>query len=112
MTTMIYTLNIIHDEIIVFKEFSSRFIEDDTIIDFDNHINDHIQWYLDKCYFPDDIMDKLNDDLRKMSDAGITEEELELYPAKLHEVLGGDITADPLPLSDEDYLGIYERSFK
>lgn len=26
--------------------------------------------------------------------------------------LGGDLTADPLPLSDEDYLGIYERSYK
>ena len=51
------------------------------------------------------------DDL-KMSDAGITEEELKLYPAKLHEVLGGDITADPLPLSDEDYLTIYRNAWR
>lgn len=50
-------------------------------------------------------------DLR-MSDAGITREEIKLWPKRIHEVLGGDITADPLPLSDEDYLGIYERSFK
>ena len=48
----------------------------------------------------------------KMSDAGITEEELKLYPAKLHEVLGGDITADPLPLSDEDYLTIYQNAWR
>ena len=48
----------------------------------------------------------------KMSDAGITYEELEQYPAKLHEVLGGDITADPLPLSDDDYLTIYRNAYK
>lgn len=48
----------------------------------------------------------------KMSDTGITREEIKLWPKRIHEVLGGDITADPLPLSDEDYLGIYERSFK
>lgn len=48
----------------------------------------------------------------KMSDDGITREELKLYPAKVHYVLGGDITADPLPLSDEDYLTIYENAWK
>lgn len=48
----------------------------------------------------------------KMSDAGITRDELRNYPKRIREVLGGDITADPLPLSDEDYLGIYERSFR
>lgn len=48
----------------------------------------------------------------KMSDAGITKEELKLYPKRMHEVLGGDITADPLPLSDEDYLEIFEKSYK
>lgn len=48
----------------------------------------------------------------KMSDDGITREELKKYPAKAHEVLGGDITADPLPLSDSDYLEIFEKSFK
>lgn len=48
----------------------------------------------------------------KMSEAGITEEEIKLYPKRVHEVLGGDITADPLPLSDDDYLEIYLKSFK
>ncbi len=48
----------------------------------------------------------------KMSEAGITEEELKLYPKRVHEVLGGDITADPLPLSDEDYLTIYQNAYK
>jgi alcohol dehydrogenase len=50
-------------------------------------------------------------DLR-MSDAGITKDELKKYPKRVHEVLGGDITADPLPLSDEDYLAIYEASYR
>ena len=48
----------------------------------------------------------------KMSEAGITKAELKQYPAKVHEVLGGDITADPLPLSDEDYLTIFERAYR
>lgn len=48
----------------------------------------------------------------KMSDDGITREELKLYPAKVHHVLGGDITADPLPLSDRDYLTIYENAWR
>lgn len=48
----------------------------------------------------------------KMSDEGITREELKLYPKRVHEVLGGDITADPLPLSDEDYLTIYENAYQ
>lgn len=48
----------------------------------------------------------------KMSSEGITEDELKKYPAKVHEVLGGDITADPLLLSDEDYLTIYQNAYK
>ncbi len=48
----------------------------------------------------------------KMSAEGIAEEELKLYPAKVHEVLGGDINADPLPLSDEDYLTIFRNAYK
>ena len=39
-------------------------------------------------------------------------EGLQLYPAKIHEVLGGDITADPLPLSDDDYLTIFENAWR
>lgn len=61
-------------------------------------------------------LDKLISDVGcanlKMSDEGITKEELKKYPAKVHEVLGGDITADPLPLSDSDYLEIYEKAYK
>ncbi len=48
----------------------------------------------------------------KMSETGITEEEIKLFPQRVHEVLGGDITADPLPLSDADYLEIYQKSFR
>lgn len=48
----------------------------------------------------------------KMSEAGITKDELAQYPAMVHQVLGGDITADPLPLSDDDYLAIYQASYR
>lgn len=48
----------------------------------------------------------------KMSEDGITYEELKKYPKRVHEVMGGDITADPLPLSDEDYLTIYENAWR
>ena len=41
-----------------------------------------------------------------------SEEELKKYPAMVHQVLGGDITADPLPLSDADYLEIYEKAYR
>lgn len=47
----------------------------------------------------------------KMSEEGITEDEIKQYPAKVHEVLGGDITADPLPLSDADYLEIFQKAY-
>ncbi len=61
-------------------------------------------------------LDKLLTDIGcadlKMSEAGITKDELALYPKRVHEVLGGDITADPLPLSDEDYLEIYQKAYK
>lgn len=61
-------------------------------------------------------LDKLIADVNcadlKMSDEGITADELEKYPAKVHEVLGGDITADPLPLSDADYLTIFRNAYK
>ena len=60
-------------------------------------------------------LDKLIADVgcadRKMSEEGITEDEIKQYPAKVHEVLGGDITADPLPLSDADYLEIFQKAY-
>lgn len=60
----------------------------------------------------DSLLESIGCNNLKMSDAGITREEIKGWPKHIHEVLGGDITADPLPLSDEDYLGIYERSFR
>lgn len=60
----------------------------------------------------DALVEKVGCKDLKMSDAGITKEEIRKWPKRIREVLGGDITADPLPLSDEDYLGIYERSFR
>lgn len=60
----------------------------------------------------DNLLESIDCADLKMSDAGITQEELKLYPKRIHEVLGGDITADPLPLSDEEYLEIYEKSFR
>ncbi len=60
----------------------------------------------------DDLIAAVGCDGLRMSDAGITKEELKKYPQRVHEVLGGDITADPLPLSDADYLSIYEASFR
>ena len=60
----------------------------------------------------DDLVEAVGCGDLKMSDEGITYEELDKYPAKLHEVLGGDVTADPLPLSDDDYLTIYRNAYK
>lgn len=60
----------------------------------------------------DDLIASIGCGDLKMSEEGITEEELKLYPAKVHEVLGGDITADPLPLSDEDYLTIFRNAYR
>ena len=48
----------------------------------------------------------------KMSDFGVTEDAPEKFTQKCHEVLGGDTSADPLPLSDEDLRGIFERSYR
>lgn len=60
----------------------------------------------------DQLLASIDCDDLKMSEEGITREEIKKWPARIREVMGGDITADPLPLSAEDYLGIYERSFK
>ena len=60
----------------------------------------------------DRLIDSIGCSDLKMSEAGIAKDELELYPKRIHEVLGGDITADPLPLSDEDYLEIYKRAYR
>lgn len=59
----------------------------------------------------DTLIDAVGMKNLKMSDYGITTEIIKKLPKKLHEVVGGDTTADPLILSDTDILGIYERSF-
>ena len=48
----------------------------------------------------------------KMSSEGISYAELSQYPRKVHEVLGGDNGADPLPLSDADYLDIFQCAYR
>lgn len=48
----------------------------------------------------------------KMSDYGITAAEVEVLPQKLHEIIGGDPSGDPVALSDEDYLLMYRQSYR
>lgn len=48
----------------------------------------------------------------RMSDYGITKDELSRYPAIARKIGGGDISADPLQLSDADFLSIYQKSFR
>ncbi len=57
------------------------------------------------------IADVKCDDL-KMSDFGVTADELPAVVEKYHGVFGGNNDANPLPLSDEDLLGMYQRSFR
>ena len=52
----------------------------------------------------DDLLEAVDCHDLRMSDVGITRDELKTYPKRIHDVLGGDITADPIPLSDDDYL--------
>ncbi len=48
----------------------------------------------------------------RMSDYGVRREELAALPAIARRIGGGDISADPIPLSDEDFLAIYEKSYR
>ena len=48
----------------------------------------------------------------KMSDNGITKDELPGIVDLYHRVWGGNNDADPVKLSDEDVLGILERSYR
>ena len=61
-------------------------------------------------------LDKLIADVNcanlKMSDYGITREELPGVVKKYHEVWGGNNEADPVRLTDEDVLGMFERSYR
>ena len=61
-------------------------------------------------------LDKLIDDIGcadlKMSDFGVTREELPRVVEKCRNVSGGDDDANPLPLSDADLLAMFEASYK
>lgn len=48
----------------------------------------------------------------KMSDYGITPESLKQFPAHTRKIGGGDISADPVELTDKDMLDIYQKSYR
>ena len=60
----------------------------------------------------DELLEAVDCHDLRMSDVGITRDELKTYPQRIQDVLGGDITADPVLLSDEDYLEIFEKAYK
>ena len=60
----------------------------------------------------DQLLVSVGCDKLSMRQEGIKENELKLFPPKIHQVIGGDITADPMPLSDEDYYEIYQAAWK
>ncbi|NCC65557.1 MAG: iron-containing alcohol dehydrogenase, partial [Spirochaetia bacterium] len=51
-------------------------------------------------------------DALKMSDYGITLDELEAMVQNARENMGGLFAVDPMTLSDEDCLTIYKNSFR
>ncbi|SHK14235.1 Alcohol dehydrogenase, class IV [Anaerocolumna jejuensis DSM 15929] len=63
-----------------------------------------------------DALDKLladcNVEALKMSEYGITPESLKKFPERARKVLGGDFSADPAVLTDNDILSIYQKSFR
>lgn len=68
---------------------------------------------------PEDFVDALVNlqktcgvDQLKMSDYGITKEEFPKFAQNAREVMGGLLKADPMPLSDEDMVHIYEKSYR
>lgn len=48
----------------------------------------------------------------KMSDYGIKKEELEKYAVKAYETMGGLFQVDPVPLTKEDCIAIFEDSYQ
>ena len=48
----------------------------------------------------------------KMSDFGIKQEEFPAIVKKYHEVIGGNVKANPLDLTDEDLMGMLEASWR
>jgi alcohol dehydrogenase len=63
-----------------------------------------------------EALDKLIEDVNctdlKMSENGISRDELPGVVELYHKVWGGNNDADPLKLSDDDVLGIFERSYR
>ena len=61
-------------------------------------------------------LDKLLQDCKvdnlKMSDYGMTEADFPAFAEMSRKILGGDFTADPKLLSDEDVISIYKDSYK
>ena len=47
-----------------------------------------------------------------MSEWGITRDDLPRFVDNYHRVRGGDINGDPIHLTDDDLLAMYEASFK
>ena len=47
-----------------------------------------------------------------MSDFGIKQEEFPAIVKKYHEVIGGNVKANPLDLTDEDLMGMLEASWR
>lgn len=60
----------------------------------------------------DSLIASVNCSDLKMSDNGITRKELPEIVDLYHKVWGGNNDADPVKLSDEDVLGILERSYR
>ncbi len=48
----------------------------------------------------------------KMSDEGISEAELELYPKKMTDIIGGNMLTDPIKLTTEDYMSIFRKAYR
>ena len=68
---------------------------------------------------PEDFLDALaalqracGVDALKMSDYGIVPEEFPAMAKNARDTLGGLFACDPAPLSDEDVVAIYQKSYR
>ncbi len=60
----------------------------------------------------DQLMLSIGGNEIKMSTFGIKKEELIKFPKRMHGIVGGDTSADPIQLSDDDYLLLFEKSYR
>lgn len=60
----------------------------------------------------DQLMESIGGKDVKMSTFGIKKEELPEFPKRMHGIVGGDTSADPIQLSDDDYLLLFEKSYR